>query len=67
MKAIVVKESVFDVVNIVMSSKGILFPCPAIVVFAGGSVYIKYLNFTDLSEASAILYNLGIHHRCVVK
>ena len=67
MKAIVVKESVFDVVNIVMSSKGVLFPCPAVVVFADDSVYIKYLNLTDLSEASAILYNLGIGHRCVVK
>lgn len=67
MKAIVVKESVFDVVNIVMSSKGVLFPCPAVVVFAGGSVYIKYLNFKDLSDASAILFDLGIHHRCFVK
>lgn len=67
MKAIVVKESAFDVVNIVMSSTGVLFPCPSIVVFAGGSVYIRYLNFADLSDASAILYNLGIHHHCVIK
>ena len=64
MKAIVVKESVFGVVNIVMSSKGVSFPCPAIIVFVGDDVYIKYLKFADLSKASAILYNLGIHHRC---
>lgn len=67
MKAIVVKESTFDVVNVVMSSKGVSFPCPAIIVFVGDSVYIKYLNFADLSKASAILFELGIHHRCVVK
>lgn len=67
MKAIVVKNSVFDVVNIVMSSKSVLFPCPAIIVFVDDVVYIKYLNFVDLTKASAILFDLGIHHRCVVK
>ena len=67
MKAIVVKESTFDVVNIVMSSKGVSFPCPAIIVFVDDVVYIKYLKFADLSKASAILFDLGIHHRCVVK
>ena len=67
MKAIVVKNSVFDVVNIVMSSKSVLFPCPAIIVFVDDVVYIKYLKFADLSKASAILFDLGIHHRCVVK
>ena len=67
MKAIVVKESTFDVVNIVMSSKDVSFPCPAIVVFADGGVYIKYLKVDDLTKASAILFDLGIHHRCVVK
>ena len=67
MKAIVVKEATFDLVNIVMSSKGVSFPCPAIIVFVDDVVYIKYLKFADLSKASAILYNLGIHHRCVVK
>ena len=67
MKAIVVKASVFDVVNIVMSSKGVSFPCPAVIVFVDDVVYIKYLKFTDLSKASAILFDLGIHHRCVVK
>ena len=67
MKAIVVKESVFNVINIVMSSKGVSFPCPAIIVFVDDVVYIKYLKFADLSKASAILFDLGIHHRCVVK
>ena len=67
MKAIVVKESTFDVVNVVMSSKGVSFPCPAIIVFVDDVVYIKYLNFADLSKASAILFSLGIIHRCVVK
>ena len=67
MKAIVVKNSVFDVVNIVMSSKSVLFPCPVIIVFVDDVVYIKYLKFADLSKASAILFDLGIHHRCVVK
>ena len=67
MKAIVVKESTFDVVNIVMSSKAVSFPCPAIIVFVDDVVYIKYLKFADLSKASAILFDLGIHHRCVVK
>ena len=67
MKAIVVKASVFDVVNIVMSSKGVSFPCPAVIVFVDDVVYIKYLKFTDLSKASSILFDLGIHHRCVVK
>ena len=67
MKAIVVKESTFDVVNVVMSSKGVPFPCPAIIVFVDDVVYIKYLKFADLTKASAILFDLGIHHRCVVK
>ena len=67
MKAIVVKESTFDVVNIVMSSKGVPVPCPAILVFVDDVVYIKYLKFADLPKASAILFSLGIHHRCVVK
>lgn len=67
MKAIVVKESTFDIVNIIMSSKAASFPCPAIIVFVDDVVYIKYLKFNDLSKASAILFDLGIHHRCVVK
>lgn len=67
MKAIVVKESTFDVVNVVMSSKAASFPCPAIIVFVDDVVYIKYLKFNDLSKASAILFSLGILHRCVVK
>lgn len=67
MKAIFVKKPVFDVVNVVMSSRVVSFPCPAIIVFVDEGVYIKYLNFVDLTKASAILFDLGIHHRCVVK
>ena len=50
-----------------MSSKAASFPCPAIIVFVDDVVYIKYLKFADLTKASAILFSLGIHHRCVVK
>ena len=67
MKAKIVRESTFDVDKRGMSSKAASFPCPAIIVFVDDVVYIKYLKFADLSKASAILFDLGIHHRCVVK
>ena len=65
MKAIVVKKTVFDVVNIVMSSKGIIFPCPVLVVLDDDLVYIRYSTSTALYKASAILGELGIRHQIV--
>lgn len=66
MKAIVVKEYQFDVLDSIMRFDGLLFPYPLNVVFEGGFVYMKYENTARLSDASVILSELGISHRCVI-
>lgn len=66
MKAIIVKEVLFDVLNSLMRHEGVLFPFPLKVVFEGDFVYLKYVNSARLSDASATLFELGIPHRCVI-
>ena len=66
MNAIVITESSFNLLDSVMRFDGVFFPYPLKVVFEGGSVYMKYENSARLSDASATLSELAIHHRCSI-
>ena len=64
MKAIVIKKSVFDLVNHLIGSVG--FPRPVRVAFVGGYAYVWFDSISDVCNASACLYDAGILHRVTI-
>ena len=61
MKAIVIKKSIFDLVNHLIGSVG--FPRPSRVDFVSGYAYLWFYSISDVCTASARLYAAGILHR----
>ena len=61
MKAIVIKKSIFDLVNHLIGSVG--FPRPSRVDFVSGYAYVWFYSISDVCTASARLYAAGILHR----
>ena len=64
MKAIVIKKSIFDLVNHLIGSVG--FPRPVRVAFVSGYAYLWFDSISDVCTASTRLYAAGVLHRVTI-